>query len=159
MAFCTTCGAQLGQGARFCSCCGGAVASPVAAGQGLPLRPIFRPNKPARFDKTGANNCTQTRLYAVPLAEILSTLPYVIGQAGYSLTFLDPGAGCFNCTSSMTITSWGSNIFVQTGTDPDGDAWVTIASRAKFGLVDWGHSLETTNTIFKTLETVLQSRR
>lgn len=54
MAFCTSCGAQLTDGARFCPKCGAALGAPAAAGAGVPPPPPV-PQTPIEYRIVGDN--------------------------------------------------------------------------------------------------------
>lgn len=69
----------------------------------------------------------------------------------------DPATGVINASGSMSWISWGENIVIGVGADPAGTVSVSLRSKLKFGLVDWGKNQQNINRLFGRIGAFVQN--
>jgi hypothetical protein len=75
--------------------------------------------------------------------------------SGWSVTRSDPGAGIFEVRTGMTMRSWGEIVHVTIGSAGPGRTTVTVTSRVKMQLVDWGKNKQNAERVLEAGSAVL----
>jgi hypothetical protein len=92
---------------------------------------------------TGADEVHRTFL------RVLESLP------GFHIQSSDPATGRVNAARGMNLATWGENVDVTVRALGPGDTAVTVTSRLKFGLFDWGRNRRNVDQILGSAGAVL----
>ena len=80
---------------------------------------------------------TVQQTFPVPPQALWNALPAGVAAIRGQGPFYDPQRGYVSCRTGMTMLSWGQEI-TATVAPSAGGATLTVLTKLKFGLVDWG---------------------
>lgn len=85
-----------------------------------------------------ATSHTSTSRHPVPYATVFDVVVRSIQHHGAKVTGADPAVGFVMASKRMGLATWGEDLTAQVWAEGPGTTVVSLTSKLKFGLVDWG---------------------
>ena len=99
---------------------------------------------------------TDTREFAGEQAAVFHAAVSALEAQQMSISAADPATGAIEASTGTTMRSWGEDLSIQVTAGEPGKVGVTITSKVKLQLVDWGKNKKNIDALFGSIDAVLR---